>query len=56
MKKKFKVNYSFYLSESIDVEASSKAEAEAIVDKMISNGEIGNLNEMYITDSKIWVD
>lgn len=56
MKKKFRVNYSFYLSEYIDVEANSEAEAEAIVDKMISNGEIGNLNEMEVVDSKIWVD
>lgn len=54
--KKYTVHYSFYLSEHIDVEASSEAEAKAIVDGMISNGEIGNLNEMEVVDSKIWVN
>ena len=54
--KKFNVHYSFYLSESIEVEANSADEAEAKVEEMIENGEIGNLNEMYIGDSNIWVD
>ena len=56
MKKKIRVHYSFYLSESIDVEAETKAEAEALVDDMICVGVIGNLNEMEVVDSKIWVD
>lgn len=56
MKKKFRVHYSFYLSEYIDVEADTEAEAEAKVEEMIENGEIGNLNEMEIGDSKIWID
>ena len=54
--KKFNVHYSFYLSESIEVEANSEEEAESKVEEMIENGEIGNLNEMYIGDSNIWVD
>ena len=56
MKTKFRVHYSFYLSESIDVEAETEAEAKELVDDMICTGIIGNLNEMEVVDSKIWVD
>ena len=56
MKKKFNVNYSFYLSDSIEVEAESEQEDEYIVDGMICRGEIGNLNEMEIGESRIWTD
>lgn len=56
MKKTFRVHYSFYLSDYIDIEADTEAEAEAIVDEMICNDELGNLNEMDIGDSKIWID
>jgi hypothetical protein len=56
MKKKFKVHYSFYLSDYIEVEAENEQQAESIVDDMICCGEIGNLNEMDIGDSKIWID
>lgn len=54
---KFRVHYSFYLSDSVEVEASSEAEAEAKVEEMIENCELGdNLNEMCVGDSKVWVD
>jgi hypothetical protein len=56
MKKTFRVHYSFYLSDSIDIEAETEEQAEAIVDDMICCGELGNLNEMDVGDSKIWVD
>jgi hypothetical protein len=56
MKKKFKVHYSFYLSDSIEVEAENEQQAESIVDDMICSGELGNLNEMDIGDQKIWID
>jgi hypothetical protein len=56
MKKKFKVHYSFYLSDSIEVEAENEQQAESIVDDMICSGELGNLNEMDVGDSKIWID
>lgn len=56
MKKKFRVHYSFYLSDSIDIEAKNEQEAESIVGDMICRGEIGNLNEMEIGDQKIWID
>lgn len=56
MKKKFNVHYSFYLSDSIEVEADNEQQAESIVDDMICRCEIGNLNEMDIADSKIWID
>ena len=53
---KYNVHYSFYLSDRIEVEANSQEEAEAKVEEMIENGEIGNLNEMTVGDSKIWID
>lgn len=56
MKKKFNVHYSFYLSDSIEVEAESEDEAIAKVDKMIECGEIGNLNEMDIGEQNTWID
>ena len=56
VKKKFRVHYSFYLSESIDISAETEEEAERICEEMIECGEIGNLNEMEIGDQKVWVD
>ena len=56
MKKKFNVHYSFYLSDSIEVEADNEQQAGSIVDDMICRGEIGIFNEMDIADSKIWID
>lgn len=56
MKKIYKVNYSFYLSEYHEVEAESEKEAIEIVEKMIENAELGNLNEMDIGEQKVWVD
>ena len=54
--KNYRVNYSFYLSDWVVVEANSEEEAESKVEEMIENGEIGNLNEMCIGDSNIWID
>ena len=56
MKKKFEVHYSFYLSESEEVEAETEEEARDIVEQMLDNGELGNLNEMDVMDRKVWVD
>jgi hypothetical protein len=56
MKKKFRVHYSFYLSDSIDIEAKTEQEAESICQEMIESGEIGNLNEMEIGEQKVWID
>ena len=53
---KFRVHYSFYLSDAVEIEASSEAEAEAKVEEMIEGGELGNLNEMFVVDSDVWVD
>lgn len=55
-KKKIEVHYSFYLSDSIEVEAADEEEAKEKVRGMILNAEIGNLNEMDIGEQKIWVD
>lgn len=54
-KKKFEVHYSFYLSESEEVEAESEEEARDIVERMLDNGELGNLNEMDIGERKVWI-
>lgn len=54
--KKFEVHYSFYLSDSIEIEAENEEEAKNKCDKMIIGGEIGNLNEMELCDHKIWID
>ena len=56
MTKKFNVHYSFYLSESIEVDAENADEACEKVDEMLDNGEIGNLNEMDIGERKVWID
>lgn len=56
MKKTYNVHYSFYLSESREVEAESEREAIKIVENMIENGELGNLNEMSIAEQKVWTD
>lgn len=56
MMKKFNVHYSFYLSESIEVDAENADEACEKVDEMLDNGEIGNLNEMDIGERKVWID
>ena len=54
--KKFDVHYSFYLSDSIEIEADTEEEARDKVQNMIDCGEIGNLNEMNIGEQNIWVD
>lgn len=55
-KRKFRVFYSFYLSDWVEIEANSEEEAEEICKGMILAGEIGNLNEMDIGDQKVWID
>jgi len=52
----FTVHYSFYLSDSVEIKAKSAKEAEEICEGMICCGEIGNLNEMEVGDSEVWVD
>ena len=54
--KKFNVHYSFYLSDSIDIDANTEQEARDKVQNMIIHGELGNLNEMDIGEQNIWVD
>lgn len=55
--KKFTVHYSFYLSDCIEVEASSEREAEQKVEEMICCGELAeDLNRMEVGDSQVWVD
>lgn len=56
MAKIFNVHYSFYLSDSIEVEADNEKDAENKVAEMIEQGQIGNLNEMDIGEQKVWVD
>ena len=55
-KKTFNVHYSFYLSDSIDIEAIDEKDAENKVTEMIENGKIGNLNDMIIGEQKVWID
>ena len=54
--KKFNVHYSFYLSDSIDIEANTEEEARDKVQNMIIRGELGNLNEMDIGEQNVWID
>ena len=54
--KKFNVHYSFYLSDSIEIDADNEEEARNKVQDMILSGELGNLNEMYIGEQKVWID
>ena len=56
MSKKFEVHYSFYLSDSTEVEAENEDEAKMKVEGMIARGELGNLNEMDVGEQKVWVD
>ena len=55
-KKKFNVHYSFYLSDSIEIEAENEESAKDVVEKLICEGELGNLNEMDIGEQNIWID
>jgi len=54
--KTFRVNYSFYFSDSIEVEAENEKEACDKVESMIEHEEIGNTSEMNLGDSKVWID
>lgn len=54
--KKFNVHYSFYLSDSIEIDADNEEEARNKVHDMILSGELGNLNEMDIGEQKVWID
>ena len=53
--KKFNVHYSFYLSDSIEIDADNEEEARNKVQDMILAGELGNLNEMDIGEQKVWI-
>lgn len=55
-KQKFIVHYSFYLSDSVEVEAKDADEAKEIVNGMIEREEIGDLFEMSLGEQKVWVD
>jgi len=55
--KKYTVHYSFYMSDSVEVEAENEHDAELKVSGMITNGEIAeDLNKMEIGEHKIWID
>jgi len=56
MKKPYNVHYSFYLSDSIEIEAENEVEARQKCQDMLLTGEIGNLNEMEVGESNIWID
>jgi len=57
MKKKYNVHYSFYMSDSVEVEAESEEQAKEIVQGMIDNDELAeDLNSMEICDQKVWID
>ena len=56
MKKKFNVHYSFYFSDSIEVEADNEEQAKEIVNGMIEKEEIGNVLEMNLGEQNVWVD
>ena len=55
-KQTFNVHYSFYFSDSIEVEAENEEEAKEIVNDMIEREEIGNVLEMDLGDSNVWID
>lgn len=54
--KTYKVHYSFYFSDSVEVEAKSEEDAIKIVNGMLEREEIGNVLEMDLGDQKVWVD
>lgn len=55
-KKTFNVHYSFYFSDSIEVEAENEEEAKKIVNGMLEREEIGNVLEMDLGEQNVWVD
>ena len=55
-KKTFNVHYSLYFSDSIEVEAENEEEAKKIVNGMLEREEIGNVLEMDLGDSNVWVE
>ena len=56
MAKKYEVHFSFYLSDSVEVEAESEQEAIEKVGEMIAREEIGKLEDMEIGEQKTWID
>ena len=55
-KQTFNVHYSFYFSDSIEVEAENEEEAKKIVNGMLEREEIGNVLEMDLGEQNVWVD
>lgn len=55
-KEKFIVHYSFYLTDSVEVEAKDADEAKEIVNGMLEREEIGDLLGMSLGEQKVWVD
>ena len=56
MAKKYEVHFSFYLSDSVEVEAESEQEAIKKVGEMIAREAIGKLEDMEIGEQKTWID
>ena len=56
MAKKYEVHFSFYLSDSVEVEAESEQEAIEKVGEMIAREAIGKLEDMEIGEQKTWID
>lgn len=56
MKKKFKVNYSFYFSDFVEIEAENEDEAKMKCEEMLANEEIGDVLEMPLGAQNIWID
>lgn len=56
MAKKYEVHFSFYLSDSVEVEAESEQEAIVKVETMIAREEIGKIEDMEIGEAKTWID
>lgn len=56
MKKTYEVHYSFYFSDSVEVEAENEEDAKNIVNRMLEREEIGNVLEMDLGEQKVWVD
>ena len=54
--KEFNVHYSFYLSDSSEIDADNEDEARNKVQNMIIRGELGNFNEMDIGEQNVWID
>jgi len=54
--KPYTVHYSYYLSDSVEIEATSEEEAKEIASEMLAREVIGRIADMDIGESKVWVD